>query len=108
MVSPSGFEWIDVDNALENVVAFMRKSQETGKRTICVGNFSAVPRVGYRLSLPEAGEYKLLINSDDKVYGGSGVNVSSINSEDVAHNGSQYSANIDLPALTTLWFEVPQ
>ena len=102
-----GFEWLDVDNALENVVAFMRKSS-TGKQLICLGNFSAVRRKGYRLSLPKTGEYKLLINTDAKVYAGRGdVDVSSITANEVPHRGRQYSAAFDLPPLSTLWFEAP-
>jgi 1,4-alpha-glucan branching enzyme len=105
---PEGFEWLDVDNALENVVAFMRKSAETGKRMICVGNFSAVPRTQYRLALPVAGEYKVLINSAAEVYSGSGeVAVGSLQAEEVSHHGRAHSANVDLPALSTLWFETP-
>jgi len=103
-----GFEWLDVDNALENVVAFMRKSPETGKRMICVGNFSAVPRNQYRLALPLAGEYDVLINSAAEVYAGSGeVAVGSLLAEEVSHHGRGHSASFDLPALSTLWLEVP-
>ena len=87
---PAGFEWIDVDNALENIVAFKRRSQ-TGRVLICVCNFSAVPKKGYRV--PQLGErqYELLINSDAKNYGGN---------DNVSVNGSE----LDLPPLTTLWF----
>jgi 1,4-alpha-glucan branching enzyme len=104
---PAGFEWIDVDNALENVVAFMRKSRDADKRIICVGNFSAVPRSNYRLALPVAGEYKDLINSNADVYGGSDRDAITVRSENVEHQGKEHSASIDLPALTTMWFEVP-
>jgi len=106
---PEGFEWLDVDNALENVVAFMRKSPEAGKQLICIGNFSAVRRRNYRLSLPKAGEYKLLINTDANVYSSAAdVDVRSIAAEEVPHHGRQYSATFDLPPLSTLWFEAPK
>jgi 1,4-alpha-glucan branching enzyme len=106
---PEGFEWLDVDNALENVVAFMRKSPEAGKQLICIGNFSAVRRRNYRLSLPMAGEYKLLINTDANVYSSAAdVDVRSIAAEEVPHHGRQYSATFDLPPLSTLWFEAPK
>ncbi|HEY8227851.1 MAG TPA: 1,4-alpha-glucan branching protein GlgB [Pyrinomonadaceae bacterium] len=105
---PEGFEWLDVDNALANVVAFMRKSPEACKQLICVGNFSAVARKNYRLSLPKKGEYKLWINTDAKVYSGAGdVDVGSIRADDIPHYGREYSSTVDLPALSTLWFEVP-
>jgi 1,4-alpha-glucan branching enzyme len=106
---PDGFEWIDVDNALANVVAFMRKSPQKETRIICVGNFSAVRRKDYRLALPQARKYELVINTDAKVYAGAGeVDVTSLTAENIPHHGREYSATFDLPALSTLWFEVSQ
>ena len=75
---------------------------------ICVGNFSAVPRSQYRLALPEAGEYEVLINSAAEVYSGSGeVAVGTLLAEEVSHHGRAHSASVDLPALSTIWFEIP-
>jgi 1,4-alpha-glucan branching enzyme len=105
---PDGFEWIDADNAPENIVAFLRKS-ETGKQLICVGNFSAIRRKNYRLALPKPGEYKLVINTDAKVYlGAAAVDVSSLTADEIPHHGREYSATFDLPPLSTLWFASPQ
>ncbi|HVI71525.1 MAG TPA: 1,4-alpha-glucan branching protein GlgB, partial [Pyrinomonadaceae bacterium] len=87
---PAGFEWIDVDNALENIVAFTRRSPQTGRDLICVCNFSAVPKKNYRVPQLSDGHYKLIINTDASVYGGADA---------VAINGSE----LDLPPLTTLW-----
>ena len=50
---PAGFEWLDVDNAAENIVAFIRRSPQTGREIVCVCNFSAVPKKDYRLALPQ-------------------------------------------------------
>src|SRR5215203_5668717 len=88
---PAGFEWIDVDNAPENIVAFLRRSPETGRDIICVCNFSAVPKQAYRVQRLSTGNYDLIINTDAEVYGGD--NTVSVN-----------DGAIDLPPLTTLWF----
>jgi 1,4-alpha-glucan branching enzyme len=88
---PAGFEWIDVDNAMENIVAFIRRSRDTGREFICVCNFSAVPKKAYRVNLLSKGEYDLIINTGAEIYGG--------------HDGTIVNgSDIDLPALTTLWF----
>ncbi len=101
----AGFEWIDVDNAMENIVAFIRRSPQTGKEIICIGNFSAVPKKGYRLGLPHDGEYHPVINSDAEVYNGSGsVAVNQLQVENVASHGREYSALLDLPPLSTVWY----
>ena len=88
---PAGFEWLDVDNALENIVAFVRRSPQAGREIICVCNFSAVPKKDYRLGLLSEREYDLIINTESSTYGGTDA---------VAINGAQ----LDLPPLTTLWF----
>ncbi len=87
----AGFEWIDVDNAMENILAFIRRSSDTSRELICVCNFSAVPKKAYRVNLLSEGEYDLIINTDAEIYGGHDTTIV---------NGS----DIDLPPLTSLWF----
>ena len=102
----SGFQWIEVDNASENVVAFRRIAPLTGKEVICVSNFSPVVREGHRLGLPRAGTYKQLLNTDHETYRGGGFGVvKSIKAEKVPAHGLDYSAVITLPPLATMWFE---
>jgi 1,4-alpha-glucan branching enzyme len=81
---PAGFEWLDVENALENIVALARRSPSTGREIICVCNFSAVPKKGYRLRLPEKTKYKVIINTSDT-------------------SVALLDGAIDLPPLTTIW-----
>jgi 1,4-alpha-glucan branching enzyme len=88
---PAGFEWLDVDNSLENIVSFLRRSPETGREIICVCNFSAVPKKSYRVDRLTAADYDLILNTDADIYGGN--NAVSIN-----------DGSIDLPPLTTIWF----
>jgi 1,4-alpha-glucan branching enzyme len=104
----SGFQWVEVDNASENVLAFRRISPSTGKEVICVSNFSPVVREGHRLGLPRAGIYKQLLNTDHEKYRGGGFGVvKSIKAERVPSPGLDYSATITLPPLATMWFEAP-
>src|SRR5215471_19111854 len=105
---PSGFSWIEVNNAAENVIAFRRISPSTGSEIIFVGNFSPVVRENHRLGLPHKGSYKQILNTDSGKYGGSGVGVvRSIKAEKVPSHGLDYSAAITLPPLATMWFEGP-
>ncbi len=102
----SGFSWIEVDNAAENVIAFRRIAPSNGKEIICVCNFSPVVREGHRIGLPRKGSYKQLINSDDEKYCGGGFGVvKSIKAEKIPWHGLDYSAAITLPPLGTMWFE---
>jgi 1,4-alpha-glucan branching enzyme len=107
-VEPRGFRWIDVDNALENVVAFLRTGPYTGDRLVCVCNFSAVAREGYRVGLPAAGGYRLILNTDAPVYAGAGERAgASFEAEEQPWQGFAFSAALDLPPLTVLWFHAP-
>jgi len=106
---PAGFEWIEVNDAQGNTLAFMRISPDTGRRLVCVCNFAPVVRDGYRLGLPVEGEYKMILNTDAEEYGGAGVGeVERITAEATPWHNQPCSAAIVLPPLCTLWFEVPQ
>lgn len=101
---PVGFEWLDVNNASQNIVAFLRRSAGTGRELICVGNFSAIPRPAYRLALPRVGEYEIILNTDSQDYAGSGdLSVTKLQSESILANSRQYSALMNLPPLSTIW-----
>jgi 1,4-alpha-glucan branching enzyme len=106
---PAGFQWIEVDNAAENVISFRRISLSTNTDLICVCNFSPVVREGHRLGLPRAGRYTQLLNTDAEEYCGSGVGVvKSISAEEIPSHGLDYSAAIRLPPLATMWFGAPE
>lgn len=106
---PAGFQWIDANNAAENIVSFIRRSPTTDEEMICVGNFSPVLREGHQLGLPRPGEYKLVINTDAEVYAGSNTQVEqTLIAEPKPLHGQQYSATLTLPPLATLWFSAPK
>ena len=53
--SPSGFQWVDANDAGRNVFSFIRRGRPGTPDVVVVANFSAVPHEGYRLGLPSAG-----------------------------------------------------
>jgi 1,4-alpha-glucan branching enzyme len=104
----SGFSWIEVDNAAENVIAFRRIAPSTGREIICVGNFSPLVREGHRIGLPRKGSYKQILNTDHEKYCGGGFGVvRSIRAQNTPAHGLDYSAEIILPPLSVMWFEAP-
>ena len=105
----AGFQWIAADNADDNMIAFMRIAPANGQRVICAGNFSPVPRYGYRVGVPRPGHYRELLNTDAERWGGSNVgNGGGVIADQVPYNGLPYSISITLPPLGVLWFEVPR
>jgi len=103
--SPDGFEWIEIPDSENSVIAFLR-CVEGEKSLVFVCNFTPRPREGYRLGLPEAGSYREVLNSDASVYGGSGVgNGGRVEAEEVACHTRSYSSRLRLPPLGVLILE---
>ncbi len=95
-----GFQWLEADDANANTVAFLRKNSK-GDNLIVVCNFSPVHREGYRVGVPYAGKYEVLLNSDDTAFGGSGLGDKGlIASEKVPCHGQEQSIVIDLPPMS--------
>src|SRR3569833_137132 len=84
---------------------FMRIGDD-GSKLVCVLNMSAAPHEGYRIGMPEAGEWAEVINTDAEVYGGSGVgNLGTVHAEAVPWNGLPASAQLRVPPLGALWLQ---
>jgi len=83
------------------VLAFARWSR-TGQCAVVVCNFTPLPRAGYRLGVPSAGHWRTLINTDDAVYGGSGVGNGALETQAQAAHGHAQSLLLHLPPLSCL------
>jgi len=106
---PSGFAWIDVHNADENVIAFRRISPSTGREIVCIGNFSPVVRSAYRVGLPRGGAWREALNTDSRVYAGGDVgNAGAVHAEATPWHGLPFSATVVLPPLAVVWLEAPR
>ena len=96
---PAGFQWIDC-NDLENSVISFERRDASGGFVVAILNFTPVPRDGYRIGVPLAGEYHELINSDSEAYGGSNVgNAGVATTEPIASHGHNDSLRLNLPPL---------
>ena len=100
-VCPEGFRWITHENAAQSVIAFLRLSQD-GSSVIVACNFTPVPRSAYRLGVPSPGPWRELINSDNSVYGGSGLGNGVLEAQNVAAHGHAQSVEVNLPPLSCL------
>jgi 1,4-alpha-glucan branching enzyme len=99
----TGFEWLDLHNWEESVIAFLRKSKHPDDYLIFALNFTPAPRVGYRLGVPEGVFYRELLNSDSAEYGGSNLgNADGVMAEPIAWSGRPYSIKLTLPPLAVV------
>jgi 1,4-alpha-glucan branching enzyme len=100
---PTGFSWIDCHDSDNSVVSFMRRSKNEEDTLVCICNFTPVPRRGYRLGVPHAGEYYELLNSDAERYGGSGLeNLQPMPSGPIYWQSCPHSILLTLPPLSTI------
>lgn len=100
---PSGFEWIDANDAAGNVFSWLR-FDGSGGVVACVSNMSPVVRDDYRLGLPRSGRWAEILNTDAAEYGGSGVgNMGGVEAVTEEWHGRPASARMVLPPLATVW-----
>jgi 1,4-alpha-glucan branching enzyme len=97
-----GFEWIDANDSNQSVASYLRKDRN-GNSVVAVLNYTPVLRAGYRVGVPQAGEWVELLNSDAAVYGGGGVgNLGGVHSQEVPSHGRPQSLELTLPPLGAL------
>ncbi len=92
---PAGFRWIDCNDIENSVVSLVRYARDRRDSVVMVCNFTPVPRMAYRIGVPDAGFYAELLNSDAAVYGGSNVgNQGGVASEPIAAHGFDQSLSL--------------
>jgi 1,4-alpha-glucan branching enzyme len=102
---PDGFGWIDVANAAESIISYLRRGRDPHELAVVVCNFTPVPRENYRIGVPRPGRYRERVNTDATEYGGSGVgNAGEVHAEPHPMHGLHYSIGLRLPPLGVLIF----
>ncbi len=97
--SPEGFAWIDCHDADNSVISYLRRAQD-GSFVLVILNFTPVPRLGYRIGVPVAGNYYEIFNSDSTYYGGSNLgNLGHLVSSGESWMGLPDSIVVTLPPL---------
>ena len=100
-----GFSWISSDDCDNSVIAF-RRMDKNGKELIAVCNFTNVRRENYRIGVPAKASYKVIFNSDDEKYGGTGVAaVEKYKWEKEPMHGFEQSVSLDLPPMSVIYLK---
>jgi 1,4-alpha-glucan branching enzyme len=101
-----GFQWIDGSDAEHSVIAFMRRGAQPESPLVCVVNWTPVVRNGYRVGVPAAGAWRVLLNTDEQRWGGSGAGtIGAIDATPDASHGFDQSLPLALPPLGALIVE---
>ena len=103
---PQGFQWIDGSDAEHSVLAFMRRGTSPNSLVACVFNWTPVVREGYHVGVPEAGTWRVVLNTDDQRWGGSGAGtMGMIEASGEAAHGFGQSLPLTLPPLGAVLLE---
>jgi 1,4-alpha-glucan branching enzyme len=103
---PSGFEWIDCNDAEGSTVSLMRKGKSTNQIVLVACNFTPVPRTRYRVGAPRGGLWREVLNSDAVEYDGSGMgNAGGVEASPEGIHGRPFSLTITLPPLAAVFFK---
>ncbi len=99
-----GFEWIDANDHENSVLTFVRKGEASDHPVLVVCNFTPVVREDFRIGVPWDGDWDVILSSDDKAYGGSGVRPAdgAAPTEAVPWHGRDQSVSLTLPPLATV------
>ena len=86
----------------------MRIAPSTGRRVICVCNFSPVVRSRLSRRRAGAGFYREILNTDAEAYGGSNAgNMGGVEAAAIPWHGFSHSIAVEMPPLAVIWFSVP-
>ena len=98
-----GFSWISNDDYRQSVIAF-RRIDDSGNEIVAVCNFVPVQREEYRIGVPYAGTYRLVMDSDAAEFGGSGAALTSVRTKKLPMHGFDQSVALTLPPLSVQYY----
>jgi 1,4-alpha-glucan branching enzyme len=98
-----GFEWIDCHNCENSTLSYLRRAKDPNDYLVIANNFTPVPRLEYRLGVPECCQFDEIFNSDSTFYTGSNLgNGSGVMAEGISCHGRPASIKVSLPPLATV------
>lgn len=100
-----GFEWTKVDDANTSIIAFVRRGKTVKDQLLFVCNFVPVERKDYWIGVPCLTEYEEIINSDAKIYGGSGTKNGTVKAFEEKCDRMPYAISIDIAPLSMMVFK---
>lgn len=96
---PKGFEWLEADDANHSVYIYLRKG--TKKDDVLMIVLNLTPNVlDYKIGIDSGVSWEVILNSDDHLYGGSGVDAHIFKKTNEPCMNKKQSMYINLPPLS--------
>jgi 1,4-alpha-glucan branching enzyme len=104
---PDGFEWISGDDTENSVITYLRKGAIGDPILLVICHFQPNLMESYSVGVPAAGEWREILNSDDKQFGGSGCVNGTLKTAKKESHGHAQSVTFKLAPLCVMVFEGP-
>lgn len=99
----NGMIYSNTDDAQSSTMGFIRQGKRKHQFVVAAFNFVPVERKDYRIGVPYAGEYELLINTEDKTFGGTWTKLETkFVADKTPFHGQPASFILTLPAMGAL------
>lgn len=100
-----GFEWMNADDKDRSTYTFVRRTKDGRNNLLFVLNMTPMTWENYQISVPAKKKYKLVLNSDEERFGGSGHRIPEVvEAKAKPLCGRKYSISIDLAPYTAAVF----
>src|SRR5213075_2455923 len=100
------FEWIDCHDAAGGTLSWLRWDAAFDDVFLALFNFAPKVHRNFKVGVPRAGEWREVINTDAKEYGGSGQgNFGSVKAAPFGWHERPYSLFITVPPLAAVAFK---
>ncbi|MDH6254005.1 1,4-alpha-glucan branching enzyme [Chryseobacterium sp. H1D6B] len=97
--NPDGFEWIEANDADNSVYIYLRKGKR--KEDVFMVVLNLTPQIlDYKIGVNSETHWEVVLNSDDPLYSGSGVNAEIIKEQDEEWMNHSKSITLKLPPLS--------
>lgn len=100
-----GFRWLNADDNTRSVITYYR-TDEKGRKTLVLCNFAAQRWEDYRMGVPEADAYRVVLCSEEERFGGAGCPAEQLyRSEQEPLGQWANSITLDVPPLSCMILE---
>lgn len=99
----NGFKWINASDNETSVLSYMRIGKAKTDVTVVAANFTPVDRETYKLGVPSAGDYEVVLSSNDEKYGGRGTGKKIFHAVKEPYADLPYTIMADIPGNTILY-----
>ena len=97
---PAGFEWIDMGDARNSILTYLRKGKKEKDNLLVLANFTPTPHTDYKVGIYGASEWEEIFNSNDPKFGGAGqYGNTTVSTDKHSVHGKDHSLSLQVPPL---------